>query len=577
LSNILFFAAFFRKSPAKCLTTIADCVIMCVMNLQEILTRVEKPARYVGGEFGEVSTAHSRTRSPASASESGTPKGEAELRFVLCFPDTYEIGMSNLGLQILYNVLNTTPNVSCERCFSPWPDMANELQRANLPLFALESGSPLGEFDVIGFSLGYEMAYPELVRMLTLANIPAYATDRAQTGRSGLQFPLIIAGGACMANPEPIAPFIDLAVFGDGEDAVIELAELVKLAKRDGWDRPRLLSEAARLEGVYVPTLGNDYKRRVVKDFDAAPFPVKPIVPSMEVVHDRAVIELMRGCPNGCKFCQACFINAPLRFKTVDTLVTQAIAVLKHTGAQELNLASLSTGDYPGLAELVTRLLDYCEPRHINLSLPSLRADSLTPELFRRIQRTRKSGLTIAPEAGSQRLRDVINKNLSEEQILNACKTAFEQGHSAVKLYFMIGLPTETDEDVLAIGDLAFKILDTWKRFATMKKRPVQITVSAACFVPKPKTPFANEPQNSVEELIRKQQLLRERLKSKSIKFSWHSPQVSQIEWFLAKGGRELAPVIAEVAGRSRGPQAWDEFFDYALWQDALAQAQIYS
>ncbi|MDR2606734.1 MAG: TIGR03960 family B12-binding radical SAM protein [Oscillospiraceae bacterium] len=522
------------------------------MNIEQILQRVQKPARYVGGEYGEIN------------------KPDASTRFALCFPDTYEIGMSNLGVQILYSVINGLEDVACERCFAPWVDMAAELRTAGLPLFTLESGAPLGSFDILGFSIGYEMAYPAMLQMLSLAAIPLYASERVSGAvADGTRYPLIIAGGGCMANPEPIAPFIDLAVYGDGEEVIVELIELYRRVP----ERADFLREAAALEGVYVPAIHanpDGVKRRVIRDFDKAPYPSKPIVTNTEVVHDRAVIEIMRGCPNGCRFCQACFINSPVRYKSVETLVNQAIAVLRHTGSQELNLASLSTGDYPHLSELALRLLDYCEPRHINLSLPSLRANSFSAELMERIQRTRKSGLTFAPEAGSQRLRDIINKNLTEEEILGACATAFAGGYSSVKLYFMIGLPEETDEDVLAIGDLAYKVLDTWRESSKYKGRGVQITVSAACFVPKPRTPFAAFEQNTLEEFERKQQLLRDRLKSRQIKFSWHSPQVSRIEWLLAKGGKSVAPVIAEIAAKAPGLQAWDEFFDYGLWVEAF-------
>ncbi|MDR0818166.1 MAG: TIGR03960 family B12-binding radical SAM protein [Oscillospiraceae bacterium] len=530
-----------------------ELTINTIMTIEQILTRVQKPARYIGGEFGEIF------------------KPDAEIRFALCFPDTYEIGMSNLGIQILYSVLNNMDGVSCERCFAPWDDMARELKSANLPLFALESGGALSDFDIIGFSLGYEMSYPAMLQMLELANIEPYSKNRG----NGLS-PIIVAGGACIANPEPIAPFIDLAVFGDGEEAIAEITELYRRAKREGLSKRDFLKLASELEGIYAPSVHKDcgnVKRRIVKDFDSSHFPAKTIVPSTEVVHDRAVLEIMRGCPNGCRFCQACFINAPVRYKSVDTLVKQAIAALKHTGAQELNLASLSTGDYPSLTELIERLLDYCEPRHINLSLPSLRVDSFSKELMERVQRTRKSGLTFAPEAGSQRLRDVINKNITEDEILGACRVAFEGGHSSVKLYFMIGLPEETDEDVLAIADLAYKVLSVWKESGRNKQRGVQITVSVACFVPKPGTPFAKFTQNSVAEFERKQRMLREKLKNKSIKYSWHNPQVSYVEWKLATGGRELAPVLLEVANSGKALQAWDEFFDFRLWRDALVNS----
>jgi radical SAM superfamily enzyme YgiQ (UPF0313 family) len=520
------------------------CYIQIMNNtLHSILQRVQKPARYVGGEFGEII------------------KTGAEVKFALCFPDVYEIGMSNLGIQILYKIVNDLPYASCERCFAPWVDMAHELRNADMPLFALESGDALNKFDIVGFSLGYEMSYHAMLSMLELAGIEPYADKR------GADAPLIIAGGACIANPEPIAPFVDLCVYGDGEDVIVELLDLYRTER----SKQKYLSEAAKIEGVYVPSLRNEYKRRTVKNFDSAPFPTAPVVPSMEVTHDRATIEIARGCGNGCKFCQACFINAPVRNKSVDTLVSQAVDVLKHTGAQELNLASLSTGDYPQLAELAERLLDYCEPRHINLSLPSLRANSFSPELMRRISRTRHSGLTFAPEAGSQRMRDYINKNLTEDDILSACRAAFEGGQSSVKLYFMIGLPTETDEDVLAIADLTFAVLGQWKKFAANKKQAPRITVSTACFVPKPRTPFAECEQNSVEEFTRKINLLRDKLRgNKNIKFSWHEPQVSRVEWILAASGQEIAPAILEVARNSKGLQAWDEFFDYTLWENAF-------
>ncbi|MDR2530081.1 MAG: TIGR03960 family B12-binding radical SAM protein [Oscillospiraceae bacterium] len=520
------------------------------MTIDRILAKVTKPARYCGGEFGVAA-----------------PDRGADVRFALCFPDTYEIGMSNLGIQILYALLNQMDGIACERCFAPWTDMAAELRNAEMPLFAIESGDPLSMFDVVGFSLGYELAYTAMAEMLLLSGIEPLAKLREDSQ------PLIIAGGACMVNPEPIAPFVDLAIYGDGEDVLREVVALLRECKSNGLERREFLRRASELEGVYVPSLSKDasgVKRRIVRDLDSAPFPLKPIVPNVEVVHDRAVLELMRGCPNGCKFCQACFTGAPVRFKSVETLVGQAIAILKHTGSQELNLASLSTGDYPHIEELTARLLDYCEPRHINLSLPSLRANSISPELMRRVQRTRKSGLTIAPEAGSQRLRDHINKNLSEDDILSACRTGFQGGLGAVKLYFMIGLPSETDEDVNAIADLTYRVLETWRESARDRRRGVLVTVSAACFVPKPGTPFASAVQNSIEELERKIAILRERLRGKSIKFSWHEPRVSYIEWKLATGGRELADAILEVARSGKGLQAWDEFFDFKLWQNAL-------
>ncbi|MDR0858684.1 MAG: TIGR03960 family B12-binding radical SAM protein [Oscillospiraceae bacterium] len=508
--------------------------------LERILQRVTKPARYIGGEHGEI------------------VKSSRELTFALCFPDTYEVGMSNLGIQILYTVLNSMEGVACERCFLPWPDMTAELRSAGVPLYTLETSRALSDCDIIGFSLAYELSYPAMLNMLELGGVAPYCRDRGEDA------PLVIAGGVCTVNPEPFADFIDLAVLGDGEDVIVELTNLYRAEK--GKSKAEFLAKAATLEGVYVPTIhGNvrEVKRRIVRDLNTSAYPTAPVVPSTEVIHDRTVQEIMRGCPNGCKFCQACFTNAPVRYKSAEVAAKQAIASLKFSGCKEVNLSSLSTSDYPELSELTDTLLDYCTPRYINLSLPSLRANSFTFELLDKVQQTRKSGLTFAPEAGSQRLRDHINKNLSEEDILSACTTAFAAGNTSVKLYFMIGLPGETDEDLLAINDLAHKIL-------RCGSKRVNITVSASCFVPKPRTPFENEPQNPIEELERKQRLLREALRDKHIRFRWHDARVSRIEYLLAQGKRELAPAILEVARKSRGPQAWDEFFDYALWQGQL-------
>jgi radical SAM family uncharacterized protein len=508
--------------------------------LERILQRVTKPARYIGGEHGEI------------------VKASRELTFALCFPDTYEVGMSNLGIQILYAVLNGLKGVACERCFLPWPDMTAELKSAGVPLYTLETGRALSDCEIIGFSLAYELSYPAMLNMLELGGVLPYAAERGEDA------PLVIAGGVCTVNPEPFSRFIDLAVIGDGEDVIVELVECYRAYK--GYGKARLLGELAKIEGIYVPTLTGSVravKRRAVRDLNTSVYPTAPVVPSTEVIHDRTVQEIMRGCPNGCKFCQACFTNAPVRYKSADVAARQAIASLKFSGCKEVNLSSLSTSDYPELGELTDTLLDYCKPRYINLSLPSLRANSFTFELLDKVQQTRKSGLTFAPEAGSQRLRDHINKNLSEADILSACTTAFAAGNTSVKLYFMIGLPGETDEDLYAIADLAHKIL-------RCGSKRVNITVSASCFVPKPRTPFENEPQNPIAELERKQRLLRDTLRDKHIRFRWHDARVSHIEYLLAQGKSDLAPVLLAVARKSRGPQAWDEFFDFALWRSQL-------
>lgn len=536
--------------------------------IEAVLPKVQKPARYTGGEFGEIRK----------------NKEEVELRFALCFPDTYEIGMSNLGLRILYGVLNKLPGVWCERVFEPWADMAQAMRERQIPLYALESGDPIREFDLIGFSVGYEMSYTGILDMLSLAGIPLRSRERTALA------PIVFAGGACMYNPEPIADFIDLAVVGEGEELDAELTELYRQAKREGWDKPRFLRAAAQIEGVYVPSLYQvtyledgrvqsilpepgvpaRVRKRIIQDLDKADFPVHTIVPSTEIVHDRTMLELFRGCIRGCRFCQAGYVYRPVRAKKAETLIRQGIESLQHAGYEEISLTSLSTSDYRELNTLCDGLLDWCEPRSVSLSLPSLRADNFSLELMQRVQKVRRSGLTFAPEAGSQRLRDVINKNVTEEDLLNACRTAFSGGWSAVKLYFMIGLPTETDEDILAIADLAQKVYQVWRESSTNRSRGVRITVSTACFIPKPMTPFQWFPQDSREDLLRKQQLLKENLRNKSISYSWHEPNVSYVEAALAVGDRRLGPVLERLFQVKGGLQAWEEAFDYEAWLQAF-------
>ncbi len=536
--------------------------------VEAILPKVQKPARYTGGEFGEIQK----------------NKAEVEVRFALCFPDTYEIGMSNLGMRILYGVLNKMPGVWCERVFEPWADMAEAMRENQIPLYALESGDPLREFDLIGFSVGYEMSFTGILDMLSLAGIPLRSEDR-----KGLQ-PIVFAGGACMFNAEPVTDFIDLAVIGEGEELDAELTELYRKAKREGWNKARFLRAAADIPGVYVPSLYDvtyledgrvsaitpkdgvpeRVRKRIIRDLDKADFPVHTVIPSTEIVHDRTMLELFRGCIRGCRFCQAGYIYRPVRSKKADTLIQQGIESLKHAGYEEISLTSLSTSDYKELGTLCDGLLDWCEPRSVSLSLPSLRADNFSLELMQRVQRVRRSGLTFAPEAGSQRLRDVINKNVTEEDLMNACRTAFSGGWSAVKLYFMIGLPTETDEDIMAIADLANKVYRVWKESSTNKARGVRITVSTSCFIPKPMTPFQWFPQDSREELLRKQELLKATLTNKSISYSWHEPNVSYVEAALAVGDRRLGRVLQRLYEKKGGLQAWEEYFDYQAWLDAF-------
>jgi radical SAM family uncharacterized protein len=539
--------------------------------LERILSRVQKPSRYTGGEYNQIIK----------------DKAETELRFALCFPDTYEIGMSNLGLKILYGVLNNMSGVWCERVFAPWGDMEEELRRNSVPLYALESGDELGEFDIIGFSLGYEMAYTNVLNMLDLAKIPLRSSER------GGDFPLVVAGGTCAYNPEPLADFIDIFLLGEGEDLLPELVSLVREMKNS--DRLTLLRKAAEIEGVYVPSLYSvEYNddgtvksispqhgapavvtKRIVQDFENSYFPTETIIPSTEIVHDRTVLELFRGCIRGCRFCQAGYVYRPVRSRGAEKLTELGISALKHSGYQEVGLSSLSTSDYRGLKELCDGLLEWCEPKNIGLSLPSLRADNFSMEIMERVQKVRKSGLTFAPEAGSQRLRDVVNKNVTEEDILNTCRTAFEGGRNSVKLYFMLGLPTETDDDVLAISDLAYKIVRLWKECAKSRAGGVRITLSTACFVPKPMTPFQWEAQVTTEEYERRVILLREAMRLKAISYNWHDAETSLVEAVLARGDRRLGSVIEEVQKTGGKMESWSEYFSYDRWRAAFEKVGL--
>lgn len=541
--------------------------------LQRILPTVQKPARYTGGEYNEIKKDPDQVR----------------VRVAFCFPDTYEIGMSNMGLQILYGIMNELDGVWCERVFAPWGDMEKVMKDQKLPLWTLESKTPVRDCDMIAFTIGYEMSYSNILNMLLLAGVPLRAKDR--TGLNNI----IFAGGVCAFNPEPLADFVDFFALGEGEEVTPEILRLYDRAKTERWSKEAFLMEASKIPGVYVPSFYNHsynddgtlsaitpvreapekIQKRIVENLDDAYFPVKMIVPSTEIVHDRANLEVFRGCIRGCRFCQAGFSCRPVRKKSAEILCSQAIQILTDSGHNEITLSSLSTSDYRQLKELTDKLIPYCTGNKINLSVPSLRADNFSRELMQKLQTLRKSGLTFAPEAGTQRLRNVINKNLTEEEILTACINAFAGGWNNVKLYFMLGLPTETDEDVLGIAELVYKIIQTWKEYAANKKRGLRVHVATAYFVPKPHTPFQWEQQITPEEYLRRCKLLKSHFYSKSIEYNYHTPELSQLEAVMARGDRRLGAVIEEAVKNGAHLDGWDEYFDYKIWMDAFVSCGI--
>ena len=540
---------------------------------QRILPSVQKPARYVGGEWGEIKKSLDDIR----------------VRVAFCFPDTYEIGMSNVGMRILYGVMNEMDGVWCQRVFAPWGDMEEAMVRHDLPLWALESQKPVKDFDMIAFTIGYEMSYSNILNMLKLAKVPLHSRDR-----QGLKN-IVFAGGVCAYNPEPLAEFIDFFSLGEGEEITPEIINLYDRAKAEDWTKEQFLLAVSKIPGIYVPSFYehqyNDdgtlkaiiplngapekVTKRIIENLDKTYWPTEMIVPSTEIVHDRANLEVFRGCIRGCRFCQAGFTYRPVRRKSADVLYRQAVDTLENSGNNEITLSSLSTSDYRQLRELTDELIPYCAQNKVNLSVPSLRADNFSRELMEKLQTVRKSGLTFAPEAGTQRLRDVINKNLTEEEILTTCANAFSGGWNNVKLYFMLGLPTETDEDVLGIADLVYKVIKTWQANASNKKRGLRVHVATAYFVPKPHTPFQWERQIEPAEYLRRCKLLKEHFYSKSIEYNYHTPDLSRLEAVMARGDRRLGPVIEAAVRNGARLDGWDEYFRYDLWLDAFKECAV--
>ena len=541
---------------------------------EKLLLSVQKPGRYSGGEINSVIK----------------DKSKVDVRFAFCFPDTYEIGMSHLGMKILYSQFNERDDIWCERVFAPWLDFEEVLRENNMPLFALESRDPIKDFDFIGFTLQYEMAYTNVLNMIDLAGLPLKSKDRKDLS------PLVVAGGPCACNPEPLAEFIDLFFIGEGEEVDLELIDLYKEFKKKGASKEEFLREAAKIDGIYVPSLYKDeynadgtlkaltpengiaptIKKRIIKDMDKSYYPEKFVVPFIEIVHDRAVQEVFRGCIRGCRFCQAGFIYRPVREKSVDTINKQAKCLCESTGYDEISLSSLSTSDYREIEPLLNKLLEWTEKSHVSLALPSLRIDNFSDELLEKIKHVRKSGLTFAPEAGTQRLRDVINKNLTEEEILTTCRTAFAGGYTSVKLYFMLGLPTETDEDIVGIAELGQRIVNEYYNMPNKPKgKGVNVSISVSTFVPKPFTPFQFEPQITLDEIRRRQELLKNSITTKKISLSYHDSATSFLEGVFARGDRRMSAVIEKAYEMGCKFDGWTECFEPEKWYEAFIECGL--
>lgn len=539
------------------------------------LLSVQKPGRYTGGELNSVVK----------------DKNKVDVRFAFCFPDTYEIGMSHLGMKILYSQFNSRDDIWCERVFAPWVDAEEVFKEKNIPLFALESHDPIKDFDFVGFTLQYELSYTNLLNMLKLAKIPLRTSQRPDWDT-----PVIVAGGPCACNPEPLADFIDIFFLGEGEEVDLEVIDLYKQAKTEGKSKQEFLSLASQIEGVYVPSLysveynedgtiskvtSDGYapetiRKRIIKDLDKSYYPDNFVVPYIEIVHDRAVQEIFRGCIRGCRFCQAGYIYRPVREKSFDVANAQAKALCDSCGYEEVSLSSLSTSDYTKITELLEGMLSWSEDNKVSIALPSLRIDNFPKELLEKVQSVRKSSLTFAPEAGTQRLRDVINKNITEDEIISTCKMAFESGYTAVKLYFMLGLPTETNDDLEGIANLAQKVVDLYYSNPVRKKgKPVNVSISVATFVPKPFTPFEFEPQAKLDEILSKQDHLLKSVKSKKISVSYHQNNTSFLEGVFARGDRKLCDVLEKAVEKGAEFDGWDECFKFDKWLEAFEECGI--
>lgn len=543
--------------------------------MDDILFKVEKPSRYVGGEFNSCYK----------------DKNSVNIRFAFCFPDVYEVGMSHLGMKILYYTLNRRDDTYCERAFAPWPDMEEKMREHKMPLYALESKDPLKMFDFVGFTLQYEMSYTNILNMLDLSGIPVRASQRSEKD------PIVLCGGPCAYNPEPLYDIADLFEIGAGEEMMNDVMDLYSKFKSQGKSKKEFLRAACHIEGVYVPSLydvsynsdgtikefkpkyddvPSKIKKRIIKNMDTVEYPDNIIVPYTEIVHDRIMLETFRGCTRGCRFCQAGMIYRPVREKSVDTLLKQADKLIKSTGYDEISLTSLSICDYSQINRLVNALIEKYKDRKIGVMLPSLRVDSFSVDLIKEIQKVRKTGLTFAPEAGSQRMRDVINKGVTEENLIESVKNAFESGWSTIKLYFMIGLPLETDEDIDGIGKLGEKVVDTYYSVPKMqRKKGLKVNLSTSIFVPKPFTPFQWVPQCRMDDVKRKINIVKGSIKSKSVAYSWHDSPVSFLEAVFARGDRKVCDALVKAFEKGAKFDGWSEYFNFDIWMEAFKECGV--